>query len=168
MEAAMRSSDRTHDRHGHRGYGREHAAHRRNIRNLLLAALLAGPAHGYELMHRLEEHSAGRWRPSPGSVYPLLQMFEDEGLARSRDDDGRKIYELTAEGRERADEHDLHELTDPDNGEMQQHRALHSEIKQLHLAARQVGMAGSSTQVEHAVDVVRGARQALYRLLAEQ
>jgi DNA-binding PadR family transcriptional regulator len=95
-------------------------------------------------------------------------MFEDEGLARSHDDDGRKIYELTAEGRKRADERELHQLSDPDNEQMQQHRLLHAEIKQLHLAARQVGMAGSSIQVEHAVDVVRGARQALYRLLADQ
>jgi DNA-binding PadR family transcriptional regulator len=169
----MRSPDRTRDHtdhphhSGHPGLGRDHA-HRRNIRGLLLAALLAGPAHGYELMRRLEEHSGGRWRPSPGSVYPLLQMFEDEGLARSHDDEGRKTYALTAEGRARADEHDLHELTGQDDEAMQQHRLLHAEIKQLHLAARQVGMAGSSAQVERAADVVRGARQALYRLLADQ
>jgi DNA-binding PadR family transcriptional regulator len=163
----MRSGATAHDVHGG-GFGREHVSHKRNIRGLLLAALLTGPAHGYELMRRLEEHSGGRWRPSPGSVYPLLQMFEDEKLARSRDEDGRKIYELTAEGRARADEHDLHELTDPDNEQVQQHRLLHAEIKQLHLAARQVGMAGHPTQVEQAVGVVRSARQALYRLLADQ
>src|SRR5437868_14231945 len=53
---------------------------RGGMRIALLGALVTGPAHGYELMGRLEERSGGRWRPSPGSVYPTLQALEDEGL----------------------------------------------------------------------------------------
>ena len=44
---------------------------------MLLMALLDGPAHGYEVIRRLEERSGGQWRPSPGSVYPALQLLED-------------------------------------------------------------------------------------------
>ena len=61
-----------------------------------------GPAHGYELIGRLEEKSGGTWRPSPGSVYPTLQLFEDEGLVRSEQRDGKRVYELTDAGRTEA------------------------------------------------------------------
>src|SRR3954454_14527614 len=74
--------------YGPRGEGR---IRRGDVRGLLLAGLLDGPAHGYELMGRLEEQSGGRWRPSPGSVYPQLQQLQDEGLVRAVDHDGRKI-----------------------------------------------------------------------------
>jgi DNA-binding PadR family transcriptional regulator len=137
-----------------------------NVRGLLLAALLAGPSHGYELMRRLEELAGGRWRPSPGSVYPLLQLLEDEGLIRGTDAEGRKIYELTEDGRAQADDSQLRDLADgPAAGA---HVDLRAEIQRLHSAARQVGMAGEAAQVEQAVAIVRNARQALYRLLAEQ
>jgi DNA-binding PadR family transcriptional regulator len=139
------------------------------MRGLLLAALLDGPAHGYELMRRLEECSGGQWRPSPGSVYPLLQQLEDQALVRlQRPDgaDGRKVYALTAAGRREADPGALARLTagDPVGGERQQ---LHAEVKALHLAAKQIGIAGEPAQAERAAAVVRAARQALYQLLAE-
>ena len=54
-----------HERRGGRGRMR-----RGDLRLLLLAGLLDGPAHGYELMKRLEETTGGRWRPSPGSMHP--------------------------------------------------------------------------------------------------
>lgn len=138
-----------------------------DVRGLLLAALLQGAAHGYELMRRLEEEAGGRWRPSPGSVYPLLQLLEDEGLVRGRDDEGRRVYELTAEGRAQADQGRLLDLA-ADPAAASWHQELRDEVHRLHSAARQVGIAGSPALVEQAVGVVRGARQSLYRLLAEQ
>jgi len=139
---------------------------RGEVRKLLLAALLEGPAHGYELMSWLEERSGGRWRPSPGSVYPLLQMFEDEGLATGREQGGRKIFALTETGRAQADRGQVRDLV-ADTAAVSQHQELRAEVQQLHLAARQVGSAGNPAQVEQAVAAVRTARQALYRLLAE-
>jgi DNA-binding PadR family transcriptional regulator len=132
-----------------------------------LAGLLDGPAHGYELMGRLEEHSGGRWRPSPGSVYPQLQQLQDEGLVRAVDHDGRKIYELTSEGEQQADRGALDQLANADNS-AGSHRELREELHQLQLAARQVGMAGEDNQVEQAVGIIRAARQSIYRLLADQ
>ena len=69
------------DRGNWRGGGRR--MRRGDIRTALLLALKDGRAHGYELIGRLEEKIGGTWRPSPGSVYPTLQLFEDEGLVRS-------------------------------------------------------------------------------------
>src|SRR5579864_6524404 len=87
---------------GWRGGGRR--MRRGDIRTALLGALEEGPAHGYELIGRLEQKSGGMWRPSPGSVYPTLQMFEDEGLVRSEERDGKRTYELTDAGRAEAGE----------------------------------------------------------------
>jgi len=72
---------------------------RGDIRTAVLLALKDGPAHGYEVMRRLEERSGGIWRPSPGSVYPTLQMLEDEGLVTAEPHEGTRTYELTEIGR---------------------------------------------------------------------
>src|SRR5687768_10091665 len=60
--------------HG-RGRGR-----RGNIRAAILGLLLERPMHGYEMITELESRTGGVWRPSPGSIYPTLQLLEDEGL----------------------------------------------------------------------------------------
>src|SRR3954470_19221159 len=75
---------------------------RGDIRTALLAVLAEEPGHGYDVIQRLEEKTEGAWRPSPGSVYPTLQLLEDEGLTRSVDRDGKRVYEITALGREEA------------------------------------------------------------------
>jgi len=50
----------------------------------VLALLLERPMHGYEIIQELESRTGGIWRPSPGSVYPTLQLLEDEGLIERR------------------------------------------------------------------------------------
>jgi DNA-binding PadR family transcriptional regulator len=61
--------------------------------------------HGYEVMQALEDESGGWYKASPGSVYPTLQMLEDEGYLESREEDGKKTYEITEAGRAYLDEH---------------------------------------------------------------
>ena len=56
------------------GWGGGRRMRRGDIRSAVLVALRDGPANGYEVMRRLEEMSGGLWRPSPGSVYPHLQI----------------------------------------------------------------------------------------------
>ena len=60
--------------------------------------VLKEPKNGAEIMDAMESTSRGWWRPSPGSVYPMLQQLKDEGLVKRRDEDGR--YEITPQGRE--------------------------------------------------------------------
>jgi DNA-binding PadR family transcriptional regulator len=58
--------------------------------------LYEGAKNGAELMDAIESMTRGRWRPSPGSVYPLLENMAEERIVKKRDD-GR--YELTAQAR---------------------------------------------------------------------
>ena len=76
------------------------------VRLALLSLLQDEPAHGYELMKRLEERSGGMYRASAGTIYPVLQQLEDEGLVKIEEQDGKKVYHLTKEG---TDELLLHE-----------------------------------------------------------
>src|ERR671939_154184 len=82
-------------RHGGRG-----RRGRGNVRAAILALLAEETRHGYAIMTELAARSGGLWRPSPGSVYPVLQQLQDEGLVASRDADGRKVFDLTDAGRQ--------------------------------------------------------------------
>lgn len=86
-------------RHRGRGPGRRFFR-QGEVRLALLSLLEDAPAHGYELMKRLEERSGGMYQASPGTVYPVLQQLEDEGLVRIQEQDGKKVYHLTETGRE--------------------------------------------------------------------
>jgi DNA-binding PadR family transcriptional regulator len=55
--------------------------------------------HGYEMMRALEEKSGGFYAPSPGSIYPTLQMLEDRGLVTVKEIEGKKVYSITDAGR---------------------------------------------------------------------
>jgi hypothetical protein len=65
---------------------------KRGLRNFVLLILKRAPRNGAEIMDDMEVMTRGWWRPSPGSVYPLLEEMVREGTVRKRDD-GR--YELT-------------------------------------------------------------------------
>lgn len=144
-------------------------ARRGDIRWALLIGLLDGPAHGYELIGRLEARSGGMWRPSAGSVYPTLQLLEDEGLIIGRESEGKRVFELTEAGRGEATEANERlaaRTAAGGDGPGGHHGDLRQAVKTLMLAARQVAAAGDDTQVEAAVAVITDARQRLYRLLA--
>ena len=142
---------------------------RGEIRTALLAELSEAPGHGYEIMQRLEEKSGGAWRPSPGSVYPTLQMLEDEGLVRSTERDDKRVYEITDAGRAESQRRAEEAGGSPWEGERA--RSPRGQLKesamQILLASRQIQHAGSDEQVERAVEIMRNARKQLYGLLAE-
>ncbi len=142
---------------------------RGDIRPLLLTTLLDGPAHGYEVIRRLEERSSGVWRPSPGSVYPTLQMLADEELVTSTEAGGKRTYALTDNGRAEAEAHRASGEAAPWDADPSAtgRFALREAVIQLHRAARQVADAGGADAVDKATEVVRQARQSLYRILAE-
>ena len=88
-----------HEMRGGRGYGRgRHRVRRGDVRSAILALLDDRPMHGYEMITELEERTGGRWRPSAGSIYPTLQLLEDEGLVTAEEVEGRKVYSLTEAG----------------------------------------------------------------------
>ncbi len=89
----------------HHVMGGPQRAERGEVRYLILDALKEGPRHGYEVIQAIEERSRGTYRPSPGAIYPTLQMLEELGHARSREAEGRRVYELTAEGKKDLEAH---------------------------------------------------------------
>jgi len=56
------------------------------------------PRHGYDIIRDLEEQSYGFYKPSPGVIYPTLQMLEEMGYASSAEQEGKKVYSITEEG----------------------------------------------------------------------
>jgi DNA-binding PadR family transcriptional regulator len=158
-------------RGGWGGWGGERRRMRRgDIRTALLSALTDGPAHGYELIGRLEEKSGGMWRPSPGSVYPTLQLFEDEGLVRSEERDGKRVYQLTDAGRtEAADRVERFGATpwDTDSASADEFHGLMRSGAQLLMAAKQIARLGDPSQMERATTLLRATGKELYKILAE-
>ncbi len=96
----MRRGERGDDG-GWGGFFREPAprADRGTVRYLVLDALAKEPCHGYEVLRAIGEKSGGVYRPSPGVIYPTLQMLEDLGHIRMSLREERKVYAITAEGR---------------------------------------------------------------------
>ncbi len=72
---------------------------RGDLKYVILDLLKDQPRHGYDIIRALEERMRGRYRPSPGSVYPTLQMLEDLGYVTSTQQEGKKVYSITDEGR---------------------------------------------------------------------
>jgi DNA-binding PadR family transcriptional regulator len=134
----------------------------------VLALLAERPMHGYEMITELETRTGGVWRPSPGSIYPTLQLLEDEGLIVSEESGGRKRFTLTEAGRAEATsagepapwEHvgdetveNWHDIKDAAFGAMN--------------ALRQVMMTGTDEQRQRAVEVIVDAKRKLYAILAD-
>lgn len=146
---------------------------RGDVRIAILRALEAGPTHGYEIIGRLEQASGGSWRPSAGSVYPTLQMLEEEGLVTGRDDGGKRTYELTDAGRTELE-------NTPDLGlgsggfpfgnsdEMGSRVELRKAVASFVMAIRQIFVAGDEEMTAKAVAILKDARQKLYQLLADE
>jgi DNA-binding PadR family transcriptional regulator len=67
------------------------------LRPWILSILDAGPRNGADIMNEVEKASMGWWRPSPGSVYPLLEEMVQDGLVTRRED-GK--YEITNKGKD--------------------------------------------------------------------
>lgn len=68
----------------------------------VLALLEAGPQHGYALKLAFEEATGGAWELNVGQVYGVLQrLARDRLVALDGEEQGRKRYRLTDEGRAR-------------------------------------------------------------------
>jgi DNA-binding PadR family transcriptional regulator len=153
---------------GPRGRGRK--ARRGDIRTAALLLLAEEPRNGYQIMQEVQERSDGVWRPSPGSVYPALQQLEDEGLIRSQEVDGRKLFALTDEGRSHVQERDPEARApwEQMSGDVSdQAHELGNLMREVASAFVQVMRSGSDAQMGKARDVLTSARRDLYRILAD-
>jgi DNA-binding PadR family transcriptional regulator len=125
--------------------------------------------HGYEIMQELQERSGGAWRPSPGSVYPTLQLLEDQGLVKGEDADGKRVFALTDDGRTETEAIRARMGGAPweGGGQDDPRFRLRQAAFQMAGAARQVGMNGSAAQIEETLAILTEARKRIYQLLAD-
>jgi DNA-binding PadR family transcriptional regulator len=139
------------------------------VRASILALLKDRPMHGYEMIQEIGERSGGAWRPSPGSVYPTLQLLEDEGLITNESGGGKKLFTLTEAGRTEAE-------AGPDAPWEEAGRGIDwegiNEIRQagfgLMEAFGQVWKTGTPEQRQKALAVTNEARKKLYMILADE
>ena len=153
-------------RHGGRG-GR-----RGNVRAAILALLNERPMHGYEMIQELDQRTGGVWRPSPGSVYPTLQLLEDEGLIvsqASQEGGGRKAYALTEAGQAEATEAAANAPWNEFSEEtVSTGHNTREAVMGIMNALRQIGFSGDREQWQRAVEVLNETKRKLYAILAEE
>ena len=129
----------------------------------ILLLLAEEPRNGYSIMQELEERSDGIWRPSPGSVYPALSQLEDEGLVRSVEHDGRKLFEITDAGREQLAARPTDAPAPWDTlvgGVSNEVKDLFGVMRQVAVASAQLAQTASATQIAEAKKVLIEARRA--------
>jgi DNA-binding PadR family transcriptional regulator len=153
---------------GFRGRGRK--ARRGDVRTAVLLLLAEEPRNGYTIMQELEERSGGAWRPSAGSIYPALQLLEDEGLIRSAEVDGRKLLHLTDAGRRLVEQRPQDQPAPWDElaGDISDDvRGMMKVMKEAVVAVTQVIETGSASQRAEARRLLVNLRRDLYRILAD-
>ena len=153
---------------GPRGRGRK--ARRGDIRTAALLLLAEEPRNGYQIMQEVEERSGGVWRASPGSVYPALAQLEDEGLIRSEESDGRKLFAITDAGRELLAERPADRPAPWEEASESLSESAHELgrlMRETAFAFAQVMRTGSESQVRSAREVLARTRKDLYRILAD-
>lgn len=140
---------------------------RGDVRAAILALLAERPMHGYEMIQELEARTNGVWRPSAGSIYPTLQLLEDEGLVTGEDSPGKRRFSLTDTGRAEAAKFDRppwEEVADESEGHAS---TLRDSAFQLGAATIQVARTGSEDQITKARDILNDARRRIYAMLGE-
>jgi DNA-binding PadR family transcriptional regulator len=124
--------------------------------------------HGYEMIQELEARTGGVWRPSPGSVYPTLQLLEDEDLIAGEEGEGRRRFALTDAGRAEAERQDQRAPWEQVTaGVAPATWNLRDAIAQVAQASWSVGSAGTEAQQARALEILHDARRRLYAILAE-
>ncbi|HTU70310.1 MAG TPA: PadR family transcriptional regulator [Candidatus Baltobacteraceae bacterium] len=156
-------------RRGRRGFGGGWGGRGRgDLKYEILEALLEGPRHGYDIMLTIE--SKRGLRPSPGSIYPALQMLEDGDFVRSQERDGKRTYEITDKGRE------LYAQREPAGeegmpwGDPAFYATVAEAMRQVHGikdAAKRIAKSGNIELYKKAIEVLDRARRELFDILAD-
>lgn len=148
-----------------RGGGR---GRRGDVRAAILTLLTERPMHGYEMIQEINERSQQLWKPSPGSVYPTLQLLVDEGLLVATESEGsKKLFELTEDGRAAAAKIETAPWDEITEGADPTAMGLRSAVGQLMGAVAQSAHAASSEQQQRIVEIVNTARREIYQILGE-
>lgn len=144
---------------------------RGDVRSSILTLLAEQPRNGYQLIQEIGERSGGRWRPSPGSVYPALQQLEDEGLIRSEEFEGKKQFALTEAGQAALDEQSedsvppWESISEDVSEELLELQQLAGQVMG---AVMMIGGSGSEKQQQKARKLLKQLRRSLYQILGDE
>src|SRR5271155_127151 len=154
-------------RGGRRG-GPGRRGRRGDVRAAILVLLAERPMHGYEMIQEIAERSQDLWRPSPGSVYPTLQLLVDEGLIAGTESEGsKKLFELTDAGKAAAEKVETPPWDAIADGVDPAHLNLRAAVGQLFGAVAQSAHAASTEQQQRILEIVNNARREIYTILGE-
>ncbi len=148
---------------GRRGGGRG----RGEMKYEILEVLAAGPRHGYDIMLEIENQRG--LRPSPGSIYPALQMLEDGDFVRGEERDGKRTYSITDKGRELLASREATAGDAPYDGD-NLYGVIAEAMRQVHGikdAAKRIAKTGNVELFRQAVTVLDKARRELFAILAD-
>jgi DNA-binding PadR family transcriptional regulator len=124
--------------------------------------------HGYEMIKEIDTRTGGIWSPSPGSVYPTLQLLEDEGLISSEESGGRKRFTLTDAGQPEATAAAADAPWNEFSAEsVSSGQDTREAVFGIMNALRQIGFDGTPEQWQQAVAVLAETKRKLYAILAE-
>jgi DNA-binding PadR family transcriptional regulator len=138
-------------------------ARRGDVKFEILTVLAEQPRHGYDVIRELETRRGGH-RPSAGSVYPTLQMLEDEGCVTSETVDGKRVYTITEAGRKLL-EGRPDDGPEADDEPSDQRRELRNAALKLGGALLQAAREGDTATLKHACEILDAARREIYALL---
>ncbi len=145
-------------------------ARRGDVRAAVLALLAERPMHGYEMIKEIEARTDGAWAPSAGSIYPTLQLLEDEGLISGQEIEGKRRFALTDAGAdeqaEKATETTPWDAVRADAAPEQ--IQLAASMKKLHHAIRQAFTAADHGQQKRVRELLDETRRKIYAILAEE
>ena len=148
---------------GRRGFGE---AERGSVKYDILGILWDGPRHGYDIMRTIEEQRG--YRPSPGSVYPALQMLEEGDFLTGKEIDGKRVYTITDKGSELLAKH-RETAAAPTSEEMSHialfQRSIHA-MAGLKTVLKEIARTHNPQIYAKALKVVENARRELYELLS--
>ncbi|MBH0128964.1 PadR family transcriptional regulator [Salinibacterium sp. NK8237] len=140
---------------------------RGDVRVAILSLLAEESMHGYQIIREIDKRSNGAWKPSPGSVYPTLQLLADEGLIEAHEADGKKTYTLTEKGHDEAQAGRPAPWENSEAKDSSRPTALPHAAAKLAEAVVPLMRTGNPEQVEEAISVIDDARRKLYAILAQ-
>jgi DNA-binding PadR family transcriptional regulator len=157
---------RRHHAGGRRGFGE---SERGSLKYDILAILWDGPRHGYDIMLTIEEQRG--FRPSPGSIYPALQMLEEGDFLTGQDVDGKRVYTITDKGSELLAKH--RETTAGDaptdaTGTVSLVARFMQTMVGVKLVLKEIARTRDAEKYTQALAIVERARRDLYALISPE
>ncbi len=145
---------------------------RGDIKFLLLELLSEEPAHGYDLIKRMENRYGGFRRLSPGSVYPTLSLLEDGGFVTSETSEGKRVYSITETGRQLLSDRNQEGRRDAHGNfsgrRPQEFQDLQRAATDLIGAVNQAAREGNSERINRVRELLERTKREIYALLAQE